>query len=691
MNKKTVLRRSVLATMLCFSVCTSAISANPGVTATSNNLVVESQTMDRGADACTDFFQYANGKWLSNNPIPADRARYSAYDEVTERNLIALKNIAEAAAASGSSGSLGNSAATQLVGAYYQSGMNEAQIEADGAKPLAAELAQIEAITTRDQLLTVIARHHQTGTGSLFNFYVDQDAKNTSRYIPQLAQGGLGLPDRDYYLKTDAKTRELRQKYQAYLSQLFTLLGDSPAVAKQNAGIVMALETRLAKVSLTKVALRDPQASYHLMDLQGIQKLAPQTSWANYFNDIGLSTPGQFNVAHPKFIAEAGRMLHSVPLPEWKTYLRLRLVNARAKDLSSSFVNANFDFYGRTLAGTKELQPRWKRVLTTIDTGIGEAMGELYVAKFFGPEAKAGVLEMVDNIKLAMRDSIGKLEWMSDTTKQQAYKKLDTLIVKIGYPDTWRDYSSLKIDRVSYAVNNMHVAAFDFKRNLAKLGKPIDRNEWGMTPPTVNAYYNPTMNEMVFPAGILQAPLYHVDADPAANYGNTGATIGHELTHAFDDEGRQFDADGNLKSWWTKQDEKNFLTRVTAIEKQFDEYNPIDQLHINGKLTAGENIADLGGMKVALQALRNALKNKPQAAEIDGLTPEQRFFIANAQSFRGLMRDERLRLQLATDPHAPEKYRVIAPLANMPEFSKAFHCSAEKSPLRVEAKRVNIW
>ncbi len=687
MNKKTVLRRSVAATLLCFSCSGYAADTliNSG-SAVSNNLVLESQTMDKSADACRDFYQYANGQWLRDNPIPADRARYSAYDEVTERNLLALKSIAEAASAGA-----GDSHAARLVGAYYRSGMDEAKIEADGAKPLAAALANIEAIQTRDQLLSVIAQHHQAGVSALFSFYIDQDAKNTSRYIPQIAQGGLGLPDRDYYLKTDAKTRDIRQKYQAYLAQMFTLLGDGADTARQNASVVMALETRLAKVSLTKVALRDPQASYHLMDLPGMQKLESHTVWANYFRDIGLATPGQINVAHPKFMVEASRMLNTVPLPEWKTYLRWHLANSKSKELSAAFVNANFDFYGRTLAGTKELQPRWKRVLTTIDTNIGEAMGELYVAKFFGPEAKAGVLEMVDNIKLAMRDSIGQLAWMSDTTKQQAYKKLDTLMVKIGYPDTWRDYSSLSIDNGSFAINNMHAAEFEFKRNLAKLGKPIDRNEWGMTPPTVNAYYNPTMNEMVFPAGILQPPLYHVNADPAANYGNTGATIGHELTHAFDDEGRQFDASGNLKSWWTKQDEKNFLTRVVAIEKQFDEFNPIDQLHINGKLTAGENIADLGGMKIALQALKNSLKNKPQAAEIDGLTVEQRFFIANAQSFRGLMRDERLRLQLATDPHAPEKYRVIAPLANMPEFSQAFQCKGDRSPLRAESKRVTIW
>ncbi|GGC59100.1 M13 family metallopeptidase [Undibacterium terreum] len=678
-NNKIIFRRSLLASLLCLSFSSYA--------ATSNNLVLESQTMDKSVDACTDFYKYSNGKWLAENPIPADRSRYSAYDEVTERNLAALKGIAEAAAATPDSGS----AASRLVGSYYRSGMDEARIEAEGFKPLAAELAQIDAISDRNQLLPLIARQHQIGVGSLFNFYIDQDAKKTTRYIPQLVQGGLGLPDRDYYLKTDAKTVEIRKQYLAYVEKMFGLLGDTPEAAKKNAAAVMALETRLAKASMTKVQLRDPLASYHLLDLNGLKKVDSKTAWNVYFQDLGLADPGQFNIGQPKFFAEAGKMLNGLPLSDWKTYLRWNLVNARAKDLSTAFVNTNFDFYGRTLAGTKELQPRWKRILTNIDANMGEAMGELYVAKFFGPEAKAGVLEMVGNIKDAMRDSIGKLEWMSDTTKQQAYKKLDTLVVKIGYPDTWRDYSALKIDTASFAGNNMRAAEFEFKRNLAKLGKPIDRNEWGMTPPTVNAYYNPTMNEMVFPAGILQPPLYHVGADAAANYGNTGATIGHELTHAFDDEGRQYDAQGNLKSWWSKDDEKKFLVRVTAIEKQFDEFNPIDKLHINGKLTAGENIADLGGMKIALAALRKSQARKPQPAEIDGLTVEQRFFIANAQSFRGLMRDEKLRLQLATDPHAPEKYRVLGPIANMPEFSQAFNCPAASSPLRPDGKRVNIW
>ncbi|WP_394782362.1 M13 family metallopeptidase [Undibacterium sp.] len=680
-HKKTILRRSLLATLLCFSF------SGYGYAATSNNLVLESQTMDKSIDPCTDFFAYSNAKWLAENPIPADRSRYSAYDEVTERNLAALKGIAEAAAATPDSGSM----ASRLVGSYYRSGMDEAKIEAEGSKPLTEELARINAVSDRSQVLPLIAAQHRTGVGSLFNFYVDQDAKNTSRYIPQLGQGGLGLPDRDYYLKTDAKTVEIRKQYVAHVEKMFVLLGDAPDVARKNAATVMALETRLAKASTTKVQLRDPLANYHLLDMNGLKKIDGKATWASYFKDVGLAEPGQFNVGQPKFFAEAGKMLNTVPVADWKSYLRWNLVNARAKDLSSAFVNANFDFYGRTLAGTKELQPRWKRILTNIDANMGEAMGELYVAKFFGPEAKAGVLEMVGNIKDAMRESISKLEWMSAPTKLQAYKKLDTLNVKIGYPDTWRDYSALKIDPASYADNNKRAAEFEFNRVLAKLGKPIDRNEWGMTPPTVNAYYNPTMNEMVFPAGILQPPLYHVNADAAANYGNTGATIGHELTHAFDDEGRQFDSQGNLKSWWTKEDEKKFLVRVAAIEKQFDEFNPIDKLHINGKLTEGENIADLGGMKIALQALRKAQAAKPQPTEIDGLTVEQRFFIANAQSFRGLMRDEKLRLQLATDPHAPEKYRVLGPIANMPEFSQAFSCPAKTSPLRPETTRVNIW
>lgn len=677
-----------------FSLCIATLFSTtaiwipvPAFAASTNGLVIEPQTMDRSADPCLDFFEYSNGKWLKDNQIPADRSHYSAYDEVTERNLRALKQIAESAVKNDANGTR----AERIVGAYYQSGMDEASIEAAGSKPLAAELARIDAIQNRKQLITTIAHMHKTGAAPLFNFYIDQDAKNTARYIPQMTQGGLSLPERDYYLRNDARTIEIRGKYLIHLEKMFTLLGDAPEIARKNAATVLAMETRLARASLSNTDLRDPLVSYHLMTLPDLKKIDAHTDWIAYFRQIGIGTLREFNLSQPKFFKEVGHMLATQKLADWKTYLRWNLVNAWADDLSSPFVNENFDFYGRTLQGAKELPPRWKRVLTNIDKNVGDALGQLYVAKFFSPQAKAGVLEMVNNIKSAMQDSINHRDWMSAETKMQAIKKLNAINVKIGYPNKWLDYSTLVINANSYANNNVRANRYEFNRMLAKLGKPIDRDEWSMTAPTVNAYYNPTMNEIVFPAGILQPPLYHPDADLASNYGNTGATIGHEMTHAFDDEGRRYDSNGNLKNWWTKQDEKNFLERAVAIEIQFNEINPIDDLHINGKRTEGENIADLGGMKIALQALNAALKNTPQPELIDGLTQQQRFFVANAQSFRSLTRPEQLRLQLATDPHAPDYARVIAPIANMPEFSAAFNCPADKSPLRSIDKRVDIW
>ncbi|MCX7204425.1 MAG: M13 family metallopeptidase [Proteobacteria bacterium] len=649
-----------------------------------NNLVIEANTMDRSADPCSNFYQYANGKWLEDHPVPADRARYGAYDEVSERNLTALKKIIETAAKSNSA-----NPSTQKVGAFYLSGMDEARLEAEGATPLAARLSQIAAINTQQDLVRVLAQLHKEGVNPLFNFYVGQDAKNSLRYIVDLSQGGLGLPDRDYYLKTDSKHKKLLQQYKAHLLEMFSLLGDSPAIAEKNALRILRLETGLAKVSMTQVAQRDPEATYHLLKIKDLQKLSPRFAWQTYFEELGIGTPQDMNIAQPQFFKHINQIISTVAMDDWKAYLRWHLVHNRAQYLSADFVNAGFSFYSQTLSGAKELRPRWKRVLKSLDQNLGEALGELYVAEYFSPAAKAEALEMVANIKLAMAERIQNLDWMGDTTKQEALKKLAKVVVKIGYPDTWRDYSSLQIDQQSYVENIKRGREFEFKRELAKLGKEIDRNEWGMTPPTVNAYYNASMNEMVFPAGILQAPLFHVAADTAGNYGNTGATIGHELIHAFDDEGSQFDGDGNLKSWWTKEDRKNFTARVSKIEKQFDEFNPIDKLHINGKLTAGENIADLGGLKIAFQALKKSLINKPQPAQIDGLSQEQRFFVANAQSFRNNTRAEALRLQILTDPHAPEKYRVIAPFANMPEFAAAFSCS--QSTLRSEDKRVNIW
>jgi putative endopeptidase len=577
-----------------------------------------------------------------------------------------------------------------MVGDYYRSGMDEAKIEAVGIAPLQEELARIDTITSRDQLQQTIGRHHLLGLDPLFGLVIDQDPKNSTRYIAQLWQGGLGLPDRDYYLKQDKKSRQIRKAYLVHVARMFELLGETRSKSALAAQVVMSMETQLARASMTRVELRDPQRVYHLMQLAGLDALTPTLHWEPYFAAIDLRSTGDLDVAQPQFFRAAGKLLKSTPLEHWKIYLRWHLLTSTADHLSSPFVQEDFHFKGQVLAGTKELQPRWKRVLGTVDRNIGEALGQLYVEKYFGPDSKTKALDLVANLKSAMRDNLQTLAWMGPETRRRAIEKLDRMQVKIGYPDKWRDYSALTIAADSYLGNTLRANQFEFRRNLAKLGKPIDRSEWGMTPPTVNAYYNPTMNEMVFPAGVLQPPLFDIDADDASNYGNTGATIGHELTHGFDDEGRQFDADGNLKDWWTAQDEKNFLARSAMIEKQFDEFVPIDSIHINGKLTAGENIADLGGLKIAYQALHQAIAGKHPGL-IDGFTPDQRFFIAYAQSERENIRPEKLRLQLATDPHAPAKFRVLGPLANLPEFAKAFACPAHPSPLRPQPLRVDIW
>jgi putative endopeptidase len=687
-TKQMPLRLTEFALCLLLTTLLSALRVEAqGTAAPPGGRVLEIDTLERSADPCTDIDQFANGTWLKNNPIPADRSRWDAYSELGDRTLGRLRDLAEAAAQD-TTAPPGSPA--RLVGDYYRSGMEEAKIEAAGITPLREELDKIDALSRRDQVQEIIAGHHLLGVDPLFGLVIDQDPKHSSRYIAQLWQGGLGLPDRDYYLKPDQKTRAIRAAYVLHVARMFELLGEPQAKARLSAQIVMAMETRLARASMTKVELRDPRRVYHLMQLSQLNSLTPKLRWNNYFSAINLRNPRDLNVAQPEFFREAGRLLQSAPLEHWKIYLRWHLLTSAADHLSSAFVDEDFHFKGQILAGTKELQPRWKRVLTSVDHNIGEALGQLYVEKYFSPEAKAKALQMVANLKSAMRENLQTLAWMSPATKKKAIEKLDRMQVKIGYPNQWRDYSVLSIDRESYLGNTLNANRFEFRRNLAKLGKPIDRSEWGMTPPTVNAYYNSTMNEMVFPAGVLQPPLFDVDADDASNYGNTGATIGHELTHGFDDEGRQYDAEGNLKNWWTAQDEKNFLARSKMIEKQFDEFVPIDGIHINGKLTAGENIADLGGLKIALRALHKALEGK-QPEPIDGFTPEQRFFIAYAQSSRENIRPEKLRLQLATDPHAPSKYRILGPIANLPEFLTAFNCPAERSPLRADSLRVNIW
>ncbi len=635
---------------------------------------VDPSKMDARVSPCEDFYLYASGTWLANHPIPADRASWGAGSELQEQNFEVLKQILEDAAADRAAP---GASVKGKVGAFYRVGMDEARIEKDGGKPLEADFARIAAIGDADSLAREIGRLHRLGTESAFSFFVGQDAKNSTLLLAEVYQGGLGLPDRDYYLSDDPHMKELRAKYEAHVAKMFTLAGDSPAAAAKNARTVIAVETRLAKKSMTPVEQRDPNALYHRMSSEQLARLAPGFRWKAYFGGVGLTEPGALaavNVNQPEFFKEVGAMAKDVPLEQWKPYLRWGVIHSSAPYLSSAFVDENFAFYGRELFGQKQLRVRWKRVLSAADAELGEALGQLYVERAFSPEAKAKALAMVMNLKAALGDRIRALDWIGEDTRRQALRKLDAIAVKIGYPDKWRDYSGLKVDGVSYLANVRQGEEFELQRNLNKIGKPLDRTEWGITTPTVDAYYNPALNEIVFPAGILQPPFFDPQADDASNYGSIGGVIGHELTHGFDDEGRQFDADGNLKNWWTDEDVRNYQERGKAIAKQYSGYVAVDDLHINGDLTLGENIADIGGLKIAYVALQKALAGKPAPERIDGFTADQRFFIAFAQGWRRNATPESLRVMIATDPHSPAPFRVRGPTADTPEFSHAFAC-----------------
>ena len=645
---------------------------------------IDVPSMDQAARPCSDFYEYANGNWLKQNEIPADRAGWGSFYEVMERNTAVLHDVLEKAAkdTSAPKGSIG-----WKVGEFYRVAMDTKKIEAEGAAPLKEEFERIGAIQDTSGVQDEIARLHRKGVFPAFAFFVYPDFKNSSVNIAQLYQGGLGMPDRDYYLNEDAKMQETRKQYIQHISKMMQLLGDEAAKADQEAEKIMSMEMRLAKVSMTPVEQRDPSAVYNKMTVAELNQLTPNVAWVRYFNTIGLKDPGGVNVGQPKFFKEVGAMMSDVGVEDWKTYLRWQLLHATAGRLSEPFVNEDFHFNGTVIAGTKEIRPRWKRVVEMIDQRMGEASGQLWVAKAFPPEYKARALELVKNVTAGLRERLSTIDWIDENTRKQALRKLDAIGVKIGYPDKWRDYSKLAVDEGAYVLNVMQADEFEFQRNLDKVGKPVDKSEWQMTPPTVNAYYDPTFNDINFPAGILQPPFFDGKADDGSNYGGIGMVIGHELTHGFDDQGRQFDAEGNLKNWWTDRDLKNFKERADLVDKQYSAYTPMENMHINGKLTLGENIADIGGLKIAYIALEKALAGK-KVEKIDDLTPEQRFFVAFAQIWRSKERPEMLRLRLTTNPHSPSQYRVIGPLADMPEFYQAFHCPQPQTPA---AARISIW
>src|SRR5438270_5540999 len=653
-----------------------------------NALPFDTANMDTSVKPSDDFFMYANGGWIKRTPIPPEYSRWGSFNQLIEKNNDALHEIAEKA--SKTKVDPKTAPEVEKVGDYYASGMDEKKIDQMRIKPLQDELARIDSIKDRKDVLREIAHLHSMGVNALFGFGSGIDDKNSTMTIANAVQGGLGMPDRDYYTKPDADMKDKREKYVAHVTKMLTLLGEPAAKAAEDAKKIMALETKLAEASRTRVELRDPQKNYNKMPQADLQKLMPDWDWAEYFKEIKLDEPGEINVHQPDFFKAANEVFKSTSIDDWKTYLRWHLINATAAELSKDFVDEDFNFKEMTLRGTKEIKPRWKRVVIATDAEIGEALGKLYVADYFPPDAKARALELINNLKAALSDRIKTLEWMDEATKQEALKKLAAMTVKIGYPDKWRDYSLLKIDRGPYALNTLRSENFEFNRDLKKINKPTDRTEWGMTPPTVNAYYNPVNNEIVFPAGILQPPFFNAKADDAINYGGIGAVIGHEMTHGCDDQGRQYDAVGNLRDWWSKQAAAKFKERSQAVVTQYSEYEPLPGMHINGELTQGENIADLGGVKLAYAALQKALAGKSRE-KIDGFTPEQRFFLSFATIWKSKQRDEDLKLRLNSDPHSPARYRVDGPLSNLPEFAKAFNIPGNSPMVRPADKRVNIW
>lgn len=652
--------------------------------------------LDPNTQPGVDFYRYADGGWLDRNPIPAEYSRWGAFEELTERNNAVLHGILDECAAQAADGRAAKGSLQQKVGDFYASGMDEKAVDEAGVEPLRPWLALIESLEDRAALAPVIAHLHTLGLGILFRFDVDADEKNSQVQIVQATQGGLGLPDRDYYTKDDDRSKTLRAQYEEHVAKMFGLLGDTPEKATTNAKVVLALETELAKASKTRVELRDPEGNYHKVTVPDLERTAPGFPWLVYFQALGAADPGGIDVGQPEFFARVGQLAAERPMEEWRTYLRWHLLRDLAPDLSKPFVDENFRFYGEVLTGAKENRPRWKRILREADAGLGEALGQLYVEKTFTPEAKARALAMVNDLKEVLRDRLATLEWMGAETRKAALAKLDAFGVKIGYPDKFRDYATLNVERRPHVLNVLAANAFEMRRTLAKINQPVDKTEWGMTPPTVNAYYNPTRNEIVFPAGILQPPFFDPNADDAVNYGGMGAVIGHEMTHGFDDQGRQYDAQGNLKNWWTDEDLKRFKERSEAIVKQFDGYVPAaaEGQRVNGSLTQGENIADLGGSKIAFAALARALDRQgPDARDkrIDGFTPAQRFFLSWAQVWRNNIRPEALRLRLNTDPHSPGQYRCNGPLSNLPEFQAAFNLPDGSPMVRPTNERVQIW
>jgi len=650
-------------------------------------LMLDPANMDTTVRPGNDFFEYANGAWLKKNPIPADQTRWGSFNELQENNLKALHMLLDSAAAvkNAPAGSL-----TQKVGDFYRTGLDSATIEKAGITPLNGVIARINAVKDANGLMAEIALEHTEGLGSVFAFGISPDDKDVTKEICQFGQGGLGLPNRDYYFDKDARTAKIRDAYQAYIPKMFMLMGEDEATAKKDGAAVYALEVKLAGASMTPVETRDPYKLYNKFNVDGASKLTPGMDWKMLLTNLKANGQDSVIIGMPKFFQEVAKEMTATPLDVWKKYLIYNTVSDMSPFLSSNFDAAHFDFYGKTVRGQQVQRPRWKRVLQVVDGNIGELLGQLYVDKNFKPEAKKRMLELVNNLQSTYEERINHLDWMSDSTKKKAVVKLNAFMKKIGYPDKWKDYSALTIVNNDYVKNIMSASAWEYNYDLNKLGKPVDRAEWGMTPPTVNAYYNPAFNEIVFPAGILQYPFYDADADDAVNYGGIGAVIGHEMTHGFDDQGRLYDQNGNLHNWWSPEDSAHFTEKANVMVNQFNQMIVIDTNHANGALTEGENLADLGGINIAYEAFKKT-KQGQGTEKIDGFTPDQRFFLSWAQVWRANTRPEELASRLKTDPHSPSELRCNMPVSNMEAWYKAFNVLPTDKMYRAPEQRARVW
>ncbi len=652
---------------------------------------IDATALDRDTSPCADFFQFACGGWLARTEIPPDRAAWQrGFTEIEERNLAELRAILDADGA----GHLDPADRfPDKVGAFWATCMDEAAVEARGLSDLRTEWARIDAIADRQGLVDELARLHASGTEAPFPMFADQDAKDATQVVLTIVQGGLSLPDRDYYLSDEGKNPEIRKDFSAHLRRMLALAGEPPARVEADAAAIESMERALAETHWTRTEERDPERVYNRVDRAGLAKLAPAVPWDRFFADVGHPDLTAVNVTTPRFIEKVGQLFQAGGLDAWKAYLRWHLLAemAAARAVPKAFVEERFQFTSKAFTGAKELQPRWKHCIHATDEALGFALGQAYVRRWFGADGKDRTTRLVSEISRSMGRDLDRLPWMDEPTKARAREKLAALVNKVGYPETWRDYASMTLTRASYFQNLVAANRYETSRQLDKVGKPLDRTDWLMTPPTVNAYYNPAMNEMVFPAGILQPPFFNKAAPETVNYGAIGMVVGHELTHGYDDQGRKYDAKGNLTDWWTPRVAKEFDRRAECVATQFSGYESLPGVHLNGKLTLGENIADLGGLELAHAAMRAAMDGKPPPPAVAGFDPEQQFFLGFAQSWCSKYRDENLRLRAVTDPHAPAKQRVNGPLSNLPEFAKAFRCAEGTPMVRPAADRCEVW